>query len=392
MKTIIRQLPPVVEDIEVVERKGVGHPDSLCDAAAEAASRALCRAYLDESGTIQHHNLDKALLVGGCARAYFGGGEVLEPMVVHIAGRAAEVGSTPGRARDIVVAAVRECLRETVHALDVDAHVRVEAWLRPGSTDLVDLFARRLANDTSAGAGYAPLSPTERAVLAASALLRAMSRDPASPAIGEDTKVMGVRHDKRLELTVACATVARHVSSIEHYASICADVASAVRAAAREALADSLEVDVVVNAADDLDRGCVYLTATGTSAEAGDDGQVGRGNRVNGLITPLRPMTLEAAAGKNPVTHVGKLYNLAAHAIAAEIVSAVPGITRAECLLVSRVGRPVDEPSLTGVRVAIHDGLALGAVQSRIEEVVSDGITQIPSMLERLVRGEIAVL
>jgi S-adenosylmethionine synthetase len=50
----------------------------------------------------------------------------------------------------------------------------------------------------------------------------------------------------------------------------------------------------------------VYLTVTGTSAEAGDDGEVGRGNRVNDLITPYRPISLEAAAGKNPVTHVGQ--------------------------------------------------------------------------------------
>jgi S-adenosylmethionine synthetase len=42
------------------------------------------------------------------------------------------------------------------------------------------------------------------------------------------------------------------------------------------------------------------------------DAQFGRGNRINGLITPCRPMRLEAAAGKIPVTHVGKIYNVMA--------------------------------------------------------------------------------
>ena len=69
----------------------------------------------------------------------------------------------------------------------------------------------------------------------------------------------------------------------------------------------------MVNALDDpkaSDESGIYLTVTGLSAEQGDDGEVGRGNRVNGLITPSRAMSLEAAAGKNAVAHVGKLYNL----------------------------------------------------------------------------------
>ena len=130
------------------------------------------------------------------------------------------------------------------------------------------------------------------------------------PAIGPDIKVMGVRHYSRISLTIGCAMIARHLGNIDDY--------SQAKLAAQQAALDAarsqtnLEVDAIVNAADDLERGDIFLTVTGTSAEAGDDGEVGRGNRIGGLITPYRPMTLEAAAGKNPVTHVGKLYNLAA--------------------------------------------------------------------------------
>jgi S-adenosylmethionine synthetase len=80
------------------------------------------------------------------------------------------------------------------------------------------------------------------------------------------------------------------------------------------------EVEATLNAAD-LNAGDVFLTVTGTSAEASDDGEVGRGNRTNGLITPYRFMTMEAAAGKTPVSHAGKLYNLAADKIAGALVA-----------------------------------------------------------------------
>ncbi|MEM1761829.1 MAG: methionine adenosyltransferase, partial [Desulfurococcaceae archaeon] len=59
--------------VELVERKGLGHPDYIADSASEAASRMLCKYYLKEFGTILHHNLDKTLLVGGQASPRFGG-------------------------------------------------------------------------------------------------------------------------------------------------------------------------------------------------------------------------------------------------------------------------------------------------------------------------------
>ena len=67
-----------------------------------------------------------------------------------------------------------------------------------------------------------------------------------------------------------------------------------------------------INTRDDAARQELYLTAIGSSIESGDEGVVGRGNRANGLISMLRPMSVEGVSGKNPVYHVGKLYNLAA--------------------------------------------------------------------------------
>ena len=71
-----------VEDqrVELVERKGVGHPDSICDAIMEEISVALCAEYLATFGRVVHHNIDKGLLVAGRTSPKVGGGVVDEPL------------------------------------------------------------------------------------------------------------------------------------------------------------------------------------------------------------------------------------------------------------------------------------------------------------------------
>lgn len=383
---VVRELPDLDDEVEVVEHKGIGHPDTICDGIAEAGSRALSAAYLERHGTILHHNVDKALLVGGRASPHLGGGAVLDPIVIHLAGRAS--GSFAG---EVVVEAARAWLRATMHALEVDHDVRFETTLRPGSADLVDLFGRgRRSNDSSVGAGYAPLSALERAVLAAADRLRALSASPDGVDIGEDAKLLAVRRGRRVELTVACAFVAPFVETLARYVARRDAVAREVHAVAAGVLGPDVALAVTVNAADDVARGAIYLTVTGTSAEAGDDGEVGRGNRVNGLITPGRPMTLEAAAGKNAVTHVGKLYNVTAHALAAALVADVPEIARAECVLASRIGAEIDAPALIDVRVALAaKGERVAALEPRIAEIVGRHLAEIPLLWRRILNGEV---
>jgi S-adenosylmethionine synthetase len=393
-------LAPVLpsDDIEVVERKGIGHPDTICDGVAEAASRALCAAYIERFGVVLHHNVDKALLVGGRARPAFQGGEITEPMVLYLAGRAAEgAKGVTLPIRELVVESARKWLRDHLHAVDVDRDVRIEALVRPGSQDLVELFLRnanggvQLANDTSCGAGYAPLSATETTVLETSLQLERLSRGPRTPEVGEDTKVMAVRRGRRLDLTIACAMIGRHLRDLDHYLARRDALAGVAREVGLATKNGFEAVDVTVNAADDPSAKSVFLTVSGTSAEAGDDGEVGRGNRVNGLITPGRPMTLEAAAGKNPVTHVGKLYNVAAHEIARDIVAELRDVAYAECILVSRIGRRIDEPVSVDVRLRLLGDTPLSQVARRVQEVVQSGLTRLPSLSSRIASGAVTL-
>jgi S-adenosylmethionine synthetase len=382
---------PSQQPIEVVERKGLGHPDTLCDAIAEHVCVCLCRAYRERFGAILHHNVDKVLLCGGVARAEPGGGEVIAPIEIVIAGRATERhrGETIPTA-DIAVEAARERLAAHLPRLDVDRHVRIVPKLRQGSADLTQLFERSarevFANDSSCGVGFAPATDLERIVLHVEQTLNAPATKRAHPEIGEDVKVMGVRRSSRVSLTIGCAFVSRFVADRDDYA---AKKAAATRLASTAARAVSgLEVTAEVNVADAVERGEMFLTVTGTSAEAGDDGEVGRGNRASGLITPYRAMTMEAAAGKNPVSHVGKLYNLAAGRIAATLATDVPGVRDATCVLVSQIGRPVAEPQIVDLVLACGD---IDGVRSRAERIVRTELGELTALREALLEERVTV-
>jgi len=294
-----RPLPGELE-IEVVERKGSGHPDTLCDYVAEGISRALSEYYISEFGYVMHHNVDKALLVGGEASPAYGGGKVTRAMELIVAGRA--IKSRNGKTLpvdEISVNAARSVIGSTVRNIDPEKHVSITVKLRPGSHDLIELFGRfgrgevPLANDTSCGVGFYPLDRLENTVYGAERYLNDPSTKGIYPFIGEDVKIMGIRRGEEISLTAAVAVVDRHVSSLGDYVR---KIEALRRAVEAEGWAEGVRVRI--NTADDYEKGSVYITVTGTSAEQGDDGQVGRGNRVNGLITPYRPMTLEAAAGK----------------------------------------------------------------------------------------------
>ncbi len=200
---------------------------------------------------------------------------------------------------------------------------------------------------------------------------------------------MGVRHGQSVRLTVACAMIDRYLACAVDYLAEKAALTGFVQELAKRH--GFHECEVGINTADADRSGALFLTVTGTSAEAGDDGQVGRGNRVNGLITPCRPMSLEAAAGKNPVTHIGKIYNVLAQRISETIVNAVPGVDAAHCLIVSRIGDPVNRPSVLHVKVATHNGLAVADVRQQVASVAADHLNPLPGLIDEFVNGTIAV-
>jgi S-adenosylmethionine synthetase len=391
------------QDVELVERKGLGHPDTIADAIAEEASRQLSKFYMEHYGTILHHNLDKVLLVGGQAAPKFGGGYVLQPIYIMISGRA----TTEVRLQDggiekipvgpIILKAAKEWIRRNFRFLDPEAHVVVDYKIGQGSADLVGIFELGkdmvpLANDTSVGVGFAPFTTLEKLVLESERLLNSREFKSRNPEVGEDIKVMGLRRGKKIELTVASAMISSVTKDMDQYL--------AAKEAVREALLDlasklapDYDVEVYVNTADRPDKGIVYLTVTGTSAEHGDDGMTGRGNRSYGLITPLRPMSIEAAAGKNPVNHVGKLYNVMAMNIAKKVFEKLPGIEEVYVELLSQIGRPLNDPLVANVKVlAENQGEPLPSNLVReIEAIVEEELDSYSKLTRMLVEGRVTV-
>jgi len=381
--------------LEVVERKGVGHPDSICDALAEELSLAITRFTHEHLGRGVHHNVDKALLVAGASEPAFGGGRVIAPMRILLAGRATlEADGIRVPVEELAEGSARAWLGAHLHALDPSQHVAIETLVRPGSSELVELFgrggkARALANDTSCGVGFAPLTELERIALAVEAALGGRATQPADPAWGEDIKVMGVRSGDEIDLTVACAFIGRELAGAEAYRERKEQLVERAARVAHELT--ERRVRVQANTADEPAAGSFYLTVTGTSAEAGDDGQAGRGNRVNGLITPGRMMTLESVAGKNPVTHVGKVYNLVASLVADRLVREIAEVSDAECRLVSRIGQPVEEPQVVELRLHARGGVAASALDCAVENVVRSELERAGELPGALLSGEVAL-
>ena len=237
--------------------------------------------------------------------------------------------------------------------LDVEGQVDFDCRIGQGSVDLRGVFDDKekavLSNDTSFGVGFAPYSDTERLVLESERFLTTKLKKKL-PALGEDVKVMGYRQKDAIRLTVAAALVDSEIANPKEYQSVCDEIRD--KLADQAAKLTNREVHIDVNTADDPELGRYYLTVTGLSMEAGDDGSVGRGNRANGLITPCRPMSLEASAGKNPVNHVGKIYNLLGIQIAQDIVKEAGGnVKEVHVRILSQIGKPVDQPQVASVQI-----------------------------------------
>jgi S-adenosylmethionine synthetase len=383
------------QEVEIVERKGIGHPDSICDGIAERVSQALARAYLDRVGQVLHFNTDETQLVAGTAAPAFGGGEVVDPIYVLVVGRATKTYEQDGEVvriptESIALEAAREYLGERFPELDLETDVIVDVKLGEGSGDLQTVFGEEgaqvpMANDTSFGVGHAPLTETERIVRATE---RRLVEEYPEPHLGQDVKVMGKREGDHIDVTVAAAMVDRYIDGLAEYEDAVASVRSFVADLATEYT--DRDVTVHVNTADDVDEGAIYLTTTGTSAEQGDDGSVGRGNRANGLITPNRSMSMEATSGKNPVNHIGKIYNLLSTEIAKAVVDEVDGIREVRVRLLSQIGQPIDAPHVADASLVTEDGVAVGDVEAEVEAVVDRELADVTAITERVIDGDLS--
>jgi S-adenosylmethionine synthetase len=391
----LKQTPLEKQCMEIVERKGLGHPDYICDAVMDNISIRLCKEYLEKAGAILHHNVDKSLLVAGETEPRFGGGIVKQPMLFVLGDRAtSQIDDLKIDVGEIVVNVAKQWFKENLRFIDPEKHVRYQVELKPGSVGLVDIFRRKGkvlgANDTSAAVGYAPMTRTEKIVFRTEQFLNSKEFKQRFPESGEDIKVMGFRNNNSLNLTVSMAFVDRFVHSEEDYfdkkAKIVDEISRFVAANT-----DFESINVQLNTLDVQGRGVggMFLTVLGTSADSGDSGQVGRGNRVNGLISLNRPFCSEAAAGKNPVSHVGKIYNVLTYRIAQHVYEEVPEVEEVYIWLLSRIGNPIDKPAVAAAQVIMKGNNSLEKVRQKINGVLDYRLENIEKFCMELAQGKI---
>ena len=396
----VREVPAPLRDIEIVERKGIGHPDSVADALAETVSRALCKMYKKEIGTVLHHNTDETQIAAGKAAPRFGGGTIIDPTYILLVGRATTDVTVNKVLKELpckptALKAAHEYMKKTFPNIDVDSDIILDAKLGMGSDDLTGVYKTSgvLANDTSFGVGYAPYSITDRLVLETEEFINGKKFKSVLPETGQDVKVMGSRVGNKITMTSACAMVDRYIPDKTHYKAAIEDMYNRVNENALNIIdksGENIKFKLDINTGDNYKNNVYYLTVTGLSQEMGDDGSVGRGNRCNGLITPYRPMSMEATSGKNPITHIGKLYNIMSKLIAEDVAKKVSPEVEVRVRILSQIGKPVSEPLNCNVQlVSATENKKLSKWKQEAQSIANDWLDNVDKVTDLIINGKV---
>ncbi|MEM2785286.1 MAG: methionine adenosyltransferase [Candidatus Nitrosotenuis sp.] len=389
----IKSTPTFRRRFEIVERKGIGHPDTICDLMMDKVSIELSKLYLKETGVIQHHNMDKTMLVAGKTENRFGGGKVIKPMKLILGDRATfEVDGRKLQINDFVKETAKSWLEENLRYVKENVEFQLE--IGTTSAELQSIFKKReiTSNDTSVLVGYAPFTETESIVLEVERFINSKQFKSEFPVAGEDVKVMGLRNDNWLDLTVSIAFVDRFVDSQKDYYAKKHEMVSAVTEFAKNK--SGFNIHTAINCLDDESKGMdgMYLTVLGTSADNADSGEVGRGNKANRVISPCRPAGAEAIAGKNPVSHIGKIYNTLSFKIADEIHNQVSSVDEVSVLMYNIIGRPVNDPKAVIIQpITKNNAEMTEADKNQIQKIVSKNLEQMHSFCMGLISGNVQV-
>lgn len=390
-------------ECEFVERKGVGHPDTLADALAEKLSAEYSKYTLKKYGAILHHNFDKVGLLGGFSYVAFGNGYLTKPIRVLLNGRVStKFANEKIPIIKLLVRWTKDFFKEKLPIVDVvddiEFHFNLSNQSSPGKIytkeadkgsrmywfeprNLFDLkeLDKPLSNDTSLGVGYAPYSNLEKMILDIESRLNSSDLKKRHKWIGSDIKLMGFRQLNNYYITMCIPQIANFVKNLNEYKINLKTARKIVEGIINKYPINKFELNI--NTRDDYNVRELYLTAIGSSIESGDEGLVGRGNRINGVISPNRPMSMEGSCGKNPIYHIGKIYYLAANEIAKKIYKKFN--IRNEVFLASQSGRYLLDPWI--IVVNIQDNFDKKNI---IEKLVLEEIKKMQSLTPKIINGK----
>ena len=405
MKILFLSSPPNTRRIEIVERKGLGHPDTLADGLAEELSCEYAKLTLSKFGYILHHDFDKIALVGGKSRVEFGKGYIVSPIKVYLNCRistqfANQSIDVKKFLSDTTISFLKKKLPD-ISRNDIRIHYGYETssspggvkgssgpreyWFTPrGPEDLPELKILK-ANDTAIGCSFFPLSTAEKIALEVENFLNSKQYKKNNPWCGYDIKIHVIKVKQKVEITLAIPQIAKHVFSLKEYISNLEKVKRDIQLYINEHFPGIKKLNIFTNTRDIYEIPELYLTAIGSSLETGDIGVVGRGNRINGLITPFKCISIEAPYGKNPVYHAGKIYNVLARILSKEIYFLTGHYN--EVYLISQSGRKLSDPWKVIVK-----GSGLSAEKGKIKEIIKDYLNSIPEITKEIINKKLKLV
>lgn len=352
---------------EVVETKGKGHPDNICDTLAEKISANYSQYCLKKYGVILRHMIDKLSILGGGSKVKFGGGEMIAPIRMLVNGRFTDRYSNENiDYMKIVSDTIKNYFEYLFPLLDVEKYLiivdnthhnegpgviydnnnmtkneRIKFFEAVDYEDANKHNNHNRCNDTSTTVSYYPMSKLERTVLNIEQLLNSDSYKKEKPWVGSDIKVMGIRKEKSIELTSCIPLISCYVKDIDDYRQKLKEIESDIEKEIKKLFKNN-KAKIYLNTRDNYEQNDLYMTLIGSAVESGDEGAVGRGNRSRGVIPFSRNFSMEASCGKNPVYHTGKLFAAIGDIISQEIYEKFNVENVVYCT--SKMGDNIDNP------------------------------------------------
>ena len=397
------------EPFEVVETKGKGHPDNICDTLAEKISASYSKYCIDNYGIILRHMIDKLTILGGGSKVKFGGGEMCCPIKVLVNGRfTSRYQNEKIDYFKIVSDTINSYFKELFPMLNIEKDLvivdnthhnegpgvvynndnttlneRVKFFEAHDKLDALRHNNHNRCNDTSTTVSYYPMSKLEKTVLNIEKLLNSSEYKLKKPWVGSDIKVMGIRKNDIIEITSCVPLISCYIDNLDDYKNRLFELKNDIIIEVRKYFEDN-PIEIFLNTRDDYDSNDLYLTLIGSAVESGDEGAVGRGNRSRGVIPFCRKFSMEAACGKNPVYHTGKLFTVIGDVISKKIYEKYNVENVVYCT--SRMGDSID--SIWNVSVELNKELS-DEVFKEIDLIVKDIIKNHDVITNEIINGKL---
>jgi S-adenosylmethionine synthetase len=358
--TINENQKPIDEyPVEIVERKGLGHPDTIADGITESISIEYSKYCLENFGIVLHHNVDKISVLGGLCDLEYGRGKLIKPYRLIINGRMSScLGNKKIPIKEIQNEAIKKYLNRILPRLDFSKDLqihnftcslsKVPYWFNPRSAEDIPDYKNPHANDTSTLVGFWPLSTVEKSVLSSEKFFYDNKINQRLNFTGSDIKIMALRNGQNLNLTLCVPFQADKTENTKKYFEYKNMIQENLLSFLKKEFGSHFKISVQINTQNQKMEKCSddgrgrYLTVIGSALDYGEEGVTGRGNRSRGLISSFRPSTVESIYGKNPVYHVGKICSHIANTLAEKIGISLGCSTTV--IISTKIGDPLYSP------------------------------------------------